>query len=120
MLSLNCHTAKLTYSTKRCRIRNQDISFLLAYIDYSHAVQVFTPSFCFQVLGFCFFLLYIHKLLWKGLCPEALRELPGSITKIICNRLWGTILERVGGKPAVPAAWNIRPRKHTLCPSSDP
>lgn len=42
MLSLDCHIAKLTYSTRRCQMRSQDISFLPVYIDCSHALQVFT------------------------------------------------------------------------------
>lgn len=58
MLSLNCHTAKLTYSTRRRQIRSQDISLLLVYTDYSNALQVFT----LLTLGFHFFFyMYINS-----------------------------------------------------------
>lgn len=59
--------------------------------------------------GFSFFLLHVHKLLWKGLCPERLRKM-AAFSKWSAADFAGV---RAWGKPAIPAAGNVRPKKHS-------
>lgn len=111
MLSLNCHTAKLTYSTRRCQTRSQNISLLLVYTDYSYVLQVFT----LLTLGFHFFFyMYINSC--GRACAWGAKK-NGSLFITIWSRFWRGL--RVWGKPAVPAAGNICPKKHMLLPLSE-